>query len=166
METPSATLTNTAYAGFGQRLVALIIDGFVIGIVQSIIIGPILAAIGIGIASEVGNPEEITEAEAFGMMGTIFAAMGTIIIAVYVIQILYFSFMESSKYQGSLGKMAMSIKVVDLNGQRISFGKAFLRSIGKILSGAIFCIGYLMAAFTDKKQGLHDIMASTLVVKK
>jgi uncharacterized RDD family membrane protein YckC len=87
-------------------------------------------------------------------------------IAVWVISLLYFSLMESSKTQGSLGKMAMGIKVTDLEGQRISFGKAFLRSIGKVISQMIMYIGYIMAAFTEKKQALHDIIASTLVVKK
>jgi uncharacterized RDD family membrane protein YckC len=53
-----------------------------------------------------------------------------------------------------------------LNGNRVSFGTAFIRAIGKIISGMIMYIGYLMAAFTEKKQGLHDMIASTLVVKK
>jgi uncharacterized RDD family membrane protein YckC len=53
-----------------------------------------------------------------------------------------------------------------MNGARISFGNATGRYFGKILSGLILYVGYLMVAFTDKKQGLHDMMASTLVVLK
>jgi uncharacterized RDD family membrane protein YckC len=168
--TTSATMTSTAYAGFGQRLLALIIDGIIIGIVYSVIVTPILAAIGFGIASEVKNMDGMSDDQvagaAVGMMGAIFAAMGTIILVSYTIQILYYSFMESSKLQASVGKLAMGIKVVDLSGNRLSLGKAVLRSFGKILSGMVMCIGYLMAAFTEKKQGLHDIIAGTLVVKK
>jgi uncharacterized RDD family membrane protein YckC len=100
------------------------------------------------------------------MVGSILAVVGTAIIAIYAIQLLYYSIMESSKLQASVGKLAMGIKVVDLSGNRISFGTAFIRAIGKVLSGMIMYIGYLMAAFTEKKQGLHDMIASTLVVKK
>jgi hypothetical protein len=72
--------------------------------------------------------------------------------------------MESSTKQGTLGKMALGIKVTDLNGNRIDFSKASGRYFGKIISSIILCIGYIMVAFTQKKQGLHDIMAGCLVV--
>jgi uncharacterized RDD family membrane protein YckC len=79
---------------------------------------------------------------------------------------LYYAFMESSKYQATLGKMVLGIVVTDMNGQRISFGRAVGRNLAKIVSQIILCIGYLMIAFTQKKQGLHDIMANCLVVAK
>jgi uncharacterized RDD family membrane protein YckC len=79
---------------------------------------------------------------------------------------LYFALMESSSNQATLGKMALGIKVTDMDGNRISFGKATGRYFGRILSGLILCIGYIMIAFTDKKQGLHDILANCLVVNK
>ena len=78
---------------------------------------------------------------------------------------LYFAIMESSSKQATLGKQAMGIFVTDLHGKKISFGKATGRYFGKGISTLIFGIGYLMAAFTEKKQALHDIMAGTLVVK-
>jgi len=52
-----------------------------------------------------------------------------------------------------------------LIGLIIFFGKATGRTFGKCISG-IFCIGYLMVAYTKKKQGLHDIMAGCLVVNR
>ena len=58
------------------------------------------------------------------------------------------------------------IIVTDEAGNRISFGKATGRHFGKILSALILYIGYIMIAFTGKKQGLHDILAGTLVVKR
>jgi uncharacterized RDD family membrane protein YckC len=82
-----------------------------------------------------------------------------------VISWLYYALMESSAKQATLGKMAIGIVVTDLDGHRISFGRATGRYFGKILSGLILGIGFLMAAFTEKKQALHDILASTLVVK-
>lgn len=83
-----------------------------------------------------------------------------------VIGWLYFALLESSDKQGTVGKMALGIQVTDLNGERVSFGKATGRYFGKIISSLILCIGYIMAAFTEKKQALHDMMAGTLVVRK
>ena len=59
----------------------------------------------------------------------------------------------------------MGIIVTDLEGRRIGFGKATGRHFAKILSALILGIGFLMVAFTQRKQGLHDILAGTLVVK-
>ena len=79
---------------------------------------------------------------------------------------LYFAGMESSTRQATLGKGAMGIFVTDMDGRRISFLRATGRYFAKILSALIFMIGYIMAAFTARKQALHDILASTLVLKK
>lgn len=79
---------------------------------------------------------------------------------------LYHTWMESSRYQATLGKMALGIVVTDMYGNRISFARANGRFFGKIVSGMIMNIGYLMAAFTEKKQALHDMLASCLVVMK
>jgi len=78
----------------------------------------------------------------------------------------YFAIMESSSTQGTLGKMALGIKVTDLEGSRVGFGKATGRHFGKIISALILLIGFIMVAFTQKKQGLHDMMAGCLVVNK
>lgn len=83
-----------------------------------------------------------------------------------LIIIIYYALMESSKYQATLGKIVMGIKVVNNNGQRLDFAKAALRNISKILSGLILGLGYVMIIFDDRKQGLHDKLAGTLVVKQ
>lgn len=79
---------------------------------------------------------------------------------------LYFAFMESSKLQASLGKMMLGIKVVDANGQRLTFWRSLGRNAGKFVSGWILNIGYFMAGVTRKKQALHDKMANAYVVDK
>lgn len=79
---------------------------------------------------------------------------------------IYAAALESSAHQATLGKMALGLKVTDLKGKRITFLRATGRHFAKYLSAAILCIGFLMIAFTKKKQGLHDILAETLVVKK
>lgn len=92
----------------------------------------------------------------FGVAGVVLIFLGW----------LYYAFMESSKLQGTVGKMALGIKVTNMNGGRISFANATGRYFAKIISVIIILIGYIMIAFTAKKQGLHDILASTLVINK
>ena len=78
----------------------------------------------------------------------------------------YFAYLESSTHQATLGKMLIGAKVVDYGGNRISFVTASLRHFAKILSAIILLIGFIMVGFTQKKQGLHDILAGTLVIRK
>ena len=77
---------------------------------------------------------------------------------------LYFAFFESGERQATPGKRLLQIYVTNLDGQRISFARATGRYFSKTLSAIIFGVGYLMAAFTEKKQALHDMVASTLVI--
>jgi len=152
------------YAGFWLRFVAYIIDAIIIGIAKWFIITPILAAIGIASSlsfSDLQNPEDIA-----ALLATIMGMLGISWIIGQALDILYHTFMESSKFQGSVGKMALGIIVVDTAGQKLDFAKAFIRNLCKIISTFIFFIGYIIAGFTDKKQALHDIIASTLVIKK
>jgi len=79
---------------------------------------------------------------------------------------LYYASLESGTNQATLGKQAMGLKVVTMEGQPISFGQATGRYFSKILSALILLIGYLMMIWDEKKQTLHDKMANTLVVKK
>jgi uncharacterized RDD family membrane protein YckC len=83
-----------------------------------------------------------------------------------VLNWLYYSLLESSVWQGTLGKKALGLEVTDLDGNRISFGRATGRFFAKFISAIILFIGYIMAGFTEKKQALHDIIAGTLVIRK
>jgi uncharacterized RDD family membrane protein YckC len=78
----------------------------------------------------------------------------------------YFVFSESSRWQATIGKKLLGIKVGDSEGEGISVGRAFLRLFGKWISGQILLIGYLMAFFTKNKQALHDFPAGTFVFEK
>ena len=79
---------------------------------------------------------------------------------------LYYCLMESYKTQGTLGKMALRIKVEDDTGSRISFIRAVMRYILGYISAMIFGIGYLMIIFTRNKQGFHDIVTDCYIVNK
>jgi len=151
----------TNYASFGRRFVALLIDGIIIGIMQAIVIAPFLGMIGFGAVQNVENLENMSDQQAMGVMG----ASAVLQVVSLVVSGAYFTFMHSSEKQASIGKMVMGIKVTDMNGNRITRQAAFIRFIGTLVSGAILCIGYIMAAFTEKKQALHDMIANTLVLK-
>ncbi|HTC62443.1 MAG TPA: RDD family protein [Candidatus Saccharimonadales bacterium] len=77
----------------------------------------------------------------------------------------YYTLFESSVWQATPGKRILRLYVTDLNGQRITIGRAFLRNIARQISGFLF-IGYVMAGLTEKKQALHDMIAGCLVVRK
>jgi uncharacterized RDD family membrane protein YckC len=151
---PSGTTAPTyppavQYAGFWRRLGAAIIDGLIVGAV-TLVIYLVLIVGGISTGGIVGF-----------FIGYFIAYALAIILGW-----LYYALMESSSKQATLGKMALGIIVTDSQGQRVSFGRATGRHFGKIISGIILYIGYIMIAFTAKKQGLHDIIADCLVVMK
>ncbi|MFJ7747281.1 RDD family protein [Peribacillus sp. NPDC097295] len=152
------------YAGFWIRFGANIIDGIIIGIPSGILM-TIVNLFWIGSMSSV---QEDMYDPTYGGGGEIFAFMGGTLITVFLsvlISFFYYTLLHSSKWQGTIGKKLLNIKVVDLNGKRIGFGKASGRYFATILSGIIFYIGYIMAGFTERKQALHDMVAGTLVIK-
>jgi uncharacterized RDD family membrane protein YckC len=79
---------------------------------------------------------------------------------------LYFSAMESSRYQATLGKLVFAVVVTDLDGNRISFGRATARYWSSYLSLLTAGVGFLLAAFTERQQALHDMLGGTMVVRR
>ncbi|CAD5289692.1 MULTISPECIES: RDD family protein [unclassified Imperialibacter] len=160
-------MSSTNYAGFWLRFVAYIIDYIIVYVAQSFVLLPIFAALGFGFATTPGLfDDSMSTEEAVGMIAAFASVMSVTIFITFAIQVLYFSLMESSKSQATVGKIALGLKVTDADGNKLDFGKALLRNLGKIVSSMILGIGYIMAGFTEKKQALHDMIASTLVVKK
>ncbi|MEY1638015.1 RDD family protein [Tenuifilum osseticum] len=157
-------MENLKYAGFWWRFLAYMLDAIIIGVIQWIIVIPVLALIGFSAASTASNG--MNETEAIGMVGAIVGTAMINYLALIVLMWLYFAIMESSKFQGTVGKIAIGLVVTDMEGNRISFARATGRYFGKILSSLIFMIGYILAGFTQKKQALHDMLAGTLVWKK
>jgi uncharacterized RDD family membrane protein YckC len=135
-------------AGFWLRFVAYIIDSVLLGIVGWIVAIPFILTLGDANYS------------------TLVSITFTGIVLYIIFHWLYFALMESSTKQASLGKMVLGLIVTNESGNRISFSKATGRVFAKFLSHYILYIGYVMIAFTKKKQGLHDLIAGTLVVKK
>ena len=83
-----------------------------------------------------------------------------------LISLLYYAMQESSEHQATIGKRALSIIVTDMDGNRISFGRAVGRELAKYISALTLGIGYLIIGFTEKKQGLHDLIVGCLVINK
>lgn len=149
------------YAGFWKRVAAYIIDGIVLYI-PNLVIGKLLGSAAAEQAlmqSVQADPRNMLTAYA-----AFYSAMLPAILIQAILAWLYFALCESSAWQATLGKLAIGIRVVDMQGDRISFLRATGRHFAKILSGMILCIGYLMVAFTQRKQGLHDLIANTLVL--
>jgi uncharacterized RDD family membrane protein YckC len=148
---PVVPAVGTGYGGFWIRVVAAIIDS----IIMRVVVAPVSIIFGgLGLAGMMsGLPHR-----GIGLLGS-----GVTLVALFFGSWLYEAFMESSSYQATLGKMIFGMKVTDLNGNRISFGRATGRHFAKILSGMILCIGFIMVGLTERKQGLHDLLAGTLV---
>jgi uncharacterized RDD family membrane protein YckC len=147
------------YAGFWLRLVAYAMDTILLGFFFLPIFGYIFQNAGI---TDVGqqNPFDPTFLQQHPDVFFLVEAIS------FVGSGLYFSVMESSPWQATLGKRALGLRVTDLHGARLSFGRATARYFAKLVSGLTLMIGYVMAAFTAKKQALHDQLVGTLVLRK
>jgi uncharacterized RDD family membrane protein YckC len=136
------------YGGFWRRVGAYLIDVIIVSIASSVIGGVF------GVASGVEAALSGDEVAAVNPMANLLGL---------AIGIAYFAGLESSSMQATLGKKLLGMVVTDLAGNRISFARALGRYFAKILSGVILLIGYIMVGLTERKQGLHDMIAGTLV---
>ena len=157
---PKITVVNSEvkYAGFWIRWVALIVDNFIVSVAMFIFIFAMVSIWGLsGLAKDVSS--------VFGVLSKVIGfGIPFVILLSFLIPWIYFIVMTNKK-GATLGKKILGLKVVSETGEKLSLGKIILReTIGKFVSGLIFSIGFLMAAFTEKKQGLHDKMAGSLVV--
>ena len=128
------------YAGFWRRLVAYLIDGVVLNVAGFFGFVVLFAMI----------PE---------------LPQWAVTLISHIAVWLYFAFLESSISQATLGKRALGLRVTDEKGQCIGFGRATVRHFGRFLNAFSFGIGYLSIAFEPRKQGFHDMVARTVVLR-
>ncbi|MND52529.1 RDD family protein [compost metagenome] len=151
------------YADFGSRIVAYLIDGLLISFIFGFILIALIFVGAVSTTSLFSNDLEDNPVAIFAILGAVFTFISLALVGTW----LYNAILNSSEKQGTLGKQAMNIKVTDLQGNKISFSRATGRYFSTLITGMIpFFIGYLLALFTDKKQTLHDMIASTIVLKK
>lgn len=154
----AAQVLPVQYAGFWRRFAAAIIDNIIV-ILAGIIVF-FIAALCWGFFVGVSGGSEIDiENVSDDIYNLWFWSL------VFITSFFYYTVMEASKRQATVGKLAMGIRVTDMIGGRIPFARAAGRFIAKILSNFLL-IGFIMIAFTEKKQGLHDQMAGTLVMSR
>jgi len=167
----SAPVSATAraplpYGGFWERVAAYLIDGLILGIPFGILVLILIFLFG-GFGAMMHRRNPVDPGEAMAYIAPMFMLFFLGMLVFVALQWLYFAGMESSERQATLGKLVLSLRVTNYDGQRISFGHATGRFFAKIVSGMIpFAIGYVMAAFTARKQALHDLIAGTLVLRK
>jgi uncharacterized RDD family membrane protein YckC len=149
---PPAAAVATEPAGFWLRFLAYFIDSFVAGIAGGVASGVVGAVVGV--ASGASGSEATGPAAVLG------------VVAAFAAYWIYFAAMESSGKQATLGKMALGLTVTDLEGRRIGFGRASGRWFSKLISWVPLGIGFLAAGFTQRKQGFHDMIAGTLVMRR
>jgi uncharacterized RDD family membrane protein YckC len=140
---------EVVYAGFWKRYAAYFLDSFVVGIINL----PVSVVFNL-IGASSGN-------ESLALTMSMVAMLGG-----FVIGIGYYAGFHASRGGATLGKMAVGIKVVRSDGERITFMRGVGRYFGFILSSLTLMIGFIMAAFTQRKQALHDMLCDTLVVDK
>jgi uncharacterized RDD family membrane protein YckC len=136
---------NTQYGGFWVRLIALMLDWAVVFVIL------IAALASMATVAASAGMEQLMDLAAW--------------LVATSLPFLYWPVLESSPWQATVGKRVMGLQVTDFDGQRLSFMRALLRAFAKILSSIPLGVGYLLAAFTARKQALHDIIARTLVVR-
>lgn len=159
------------YAGFWKRLGAYVIDFIIIYFGGSVavlgfmlVLSPLFLGL-IGISTALIDTLGQSESDmilAFLVIMLILLSFVANVASVW----LYYALMESSKVQGTVGKMALGIVVVDEGMKPVSFGQASARFWSQIVSYLTLGIGYIMAGFTNRKQALHDLIAHTYVVNK
>ncbi len=139
--------TRVRVMGFGRRLGAMIIDAVIVAFVSYAL------AFALGFVGLTINMFQPTDGEAMQPI---------ILIATLLFSILYY--VGSWAVRGAtVGKTVLGMTIVNSHGGKISWGQAFLRYVGYVVSAAIFGLGFLWIAFDRRRQGLHDKIAGTFV---
>jgi|SRR5579859_779522 len=162
--TGAAYAPQLFYAGFWLRFVAYLIDTVILCIVYIVLF--IVVIFASGVAAMLRNLPEHPTPDIF-LRGAFIVAILVLIAIATAITWLYYAWMESSPSQGTLGKMTMGLIVTDMQYRPVSFARASGRFFARFITRLVpLWIGYIMAGFTVKKQALHDMIASCLVLRK
>jgi uncharacterized RDD family membrane protein YckC len=148
------------YAGFWIRFVALIIDAIILGVVGTIITLPLRMILGF---SAVTVAQTQDPAQALAMLPAILGAAGLSIFVNLILGVAYEAYFVSAK-GGTIGKLALGLQIIRLDGSRLSMGQAVGRFFARWLSAIILYIGFIMAGFDPEKRALHDRICNTLVI--
>ena len=158
---PVAYAPPSIYGGFWIRLLAHLIDHVILGAVAAPLFFITVLPSIIRIAHQAERDQEPSPEMIIAIVSSVFVYIAL----AFVGQWLYEALLTSSSWQGTIGKRVLRLKVVDEAGNRIGFGRATGRFFAKILSSMFLYIGFIMIGFTERKTGLHDMLAGTKVLK-
>jgi uncharacterized RDD family membrane protein YckC len=139
------------YGGFWRRATAITVDKFILFFLSLILLGAAYTILGFSF---------------FTVTPTIF--MMPFIVSYYLtnvtLNMLYFTYFHGTTGQ-TPGKKMFGLKVVQTTGETLTPGLAFLRWVGYLVSGIFFYLGFIWVAFDERKQGWHDKIAGTVVIR-
>jgi len=158
---PVAYAPSSIYGGFWIRFLAHLIDHIILGVVAAPLFFITVLPTIIRIAQQADRDQEPSPELIVAIISSVFVYIAL----AFVGQWLYEALLTSSSWQGTIGKRVLRLKVVDEAGNRIGFGRATGRFFAKILSSMFMCIGFIMIGFTERKTGLHDMLAGTRVLR-
>lgn len=163
------------YGGFWIRVGAYLVDGVILGLIFYFILSPIFMKMATNMFGDMAlyqDPQNLQNLDPAQMQALMADMAGKMMKLVWITNLLnmilmggYFVVLEGGPGQ-TLGKKALGLRVVTPEGDRIGYLKALARYIGKIISGVILGIGFIMAAFDSEKRTLHDRMVNSRVVKE
>ena len=159
-------IRSVKHPGLCRRAIATLFDGFLLFAGWVIVVPALDMPFGLtGSLTDRAQDHLDIHPGNFGQLFPIFVGIWAItaLIAAILSYWLYATIFQSSSRQATPGEIALSIKVTDLEGLRISFKKGAVRNLVKTALGPVLVV-FLIAAFTSKKQALHDIIAGCLVV--
>jgi uncharacterized RDD family membrane protein YckC len=146
-------VAHPAFAGFWLRAAACAIDTFTI-----LVLFVVAASLFPSAFEKLVPPTPVSLTDLPQPSPLLIGVMAALIC-------LYYTLFEGSPWQATPGKRILRLYVTDLNGRRITYGRALLRNLARQLSGFFF-IGFALAGFTEKKQALHDILTGCLVLRR
>jgi len=149
------SMSEIQYAGFWRRVVATILDQIILAVARAIIYGVIVLIVYAAL--------HVADIKEFNTPTIIVLGCSLFFIDIWLVWI-YFALMESSSLMATLGKLAMGMRVLSSERNQLTFERATVRYFAKILSRATLLVGYILSAFSSKKQALHDFVAKTIVV--
>jgi uncharacterized RDD family membrane protein YckC len=152
------------YGGFWLRFVAVLIDGTITGIAIGILQAMLFAVTGLSMTQIAQRPNPGRPEDIFAALAPVFGIIGLSALIGMALSCAYEAFFLV-KFGATPGKMALGLKVVRPDGSGITAGRAIGRYFGKVLSGIILYIGYIMAGFDAQKRALHDMICDTRVIK-
>jgi len=146
------------YGGFWRRMMAFCIDKIILFITSMFILFVGVLALSLGFLSQYSEfmPERFAEV-------TMNFVLLYLLITAFI-SMFYFTYFHGTTGQ-TFGKMIFSLQVIQSTGEKMTLGVAFLRWVGYIISGMVFYLGFIWIAFDGKKQGWHDKIAGTVVVR-